>query len=685
MDILTLKKAERASVKALYGELEKTYGYTDTDSSYLTGANTRINGQRILENMLVTKISLFVNANLSFKLLECSRNTDGTFNLVKVLYSGFAGIGLNEYDIVTTVNKDSYIGYFSTSGGISRGTKGSGFTVVGELTGDNQASGPLNNSLNFAITGTTVGLDTVSNQITSGRTITFGNALVGASTAPINQVNILGQPTPFVGRIKKINALVQSSGILAIVAFTRRENGNFDFLKMVAEMPVEIGENSLDIDVYLEKDVYLGCFSSAAVLIRGINGLGFTFAGYSTGENVVASATSMRFCLNFEMLESGLEKVKPLAESIPNQLNSNVFDIESVITDDFSNDGWSDNLSPTVANSILYYNKPTGLDQWIGKAEIVPRDIGNMPIVVMCQGTGGFYVTFDLVDNKIKIHKTWNGTPATVPDVLIEGINTVTLAQDRPFVLSVERDSIEKIKGTIIDKVTGESFSVEHVETNLENHGNGATCLGLIHKAGSYYRNRLTMATPQKVRPRLMIFGDSYVEGWNLIDNGDTFSLRYPTLIKTALSGNVSISAKGGDDTERLLAKAETDFRVIQPEYTLIAIGLNDNINGLTFNQYKANITRIINIVRNNGSVPILTTTPKLTGDSLLTQINSWVRNYSGCEYLDIHRATSLDGTDDSVIDSTLYYLDGHPNVAGHQRIFDKFKIDCDYVLYGQN
>jgi lysophospholipase L1-like esterase len=299
----------------------------------------------------------------------------------------------------------------------------------------------------------------------------------------------------------------------------------------------------------------------------------------------------------------------------------------------------------------------------------------------MCQPNGGgIYVTFDLVNKVISIHSSWDGTITTVPNVLVTGNINLTFVANREYILEIKKDTAKTLTATVYDAITTASSSITDTTTGDDHmHGDGRY-LGLLHKAGTYTRNRFYAYTSQKTQPRLYMIGDSYIVGYNLIRYGFDIKYRYAQLVSDALNGDVSISAKGGEYSSGLVEKIYSDFQIIKPKYTLLAIGINDVIlSAVTFDQYKVNMSRLINAIRNSGSIPILTTYPRLS-DGVDSQ-NSWVRNYSGCKYVDIQLATSVDGTITGTPDNGLFLADGHPNIAGNQRIFDKFKLDCPYVF----
>ena len=302
----------------------------------------------------------------------------------------------------------------------------------------------------------------------------------------------------------------------------------------------------------------------------------------------------------------------------------------------------------------------------------------------MCQSGGGIYVTFDLENQNINIHSYWDGNVATTPVILETGSIPFTLDQNETYILQVEKDTVKTLNATIINKNKLETFTVSHITTgDSDSHGDNAGSFGVIYKSGTFTRNRLSQFSIQKTRPILQIIGDSFVFGYNLIRYGLDSELRYAQLIKTELNGDCTICSTGGEDSNGLLLKWDTDLSMIKAKYVLLAIGLNDDLlSSSTYDEFRINMSRLVRKIKENGSIPILCTYPRLNGSGIVSSYNSWVRNYAGEKYVDFHRISTTSGNIGAPPNSGLYYLpDGHPNVLLNQRYCDKFKLDCPYVF----
>lgn len=676
----------------IFGYKTVSNGFNGVETTYTKG-NTRIQGTPLKDNTKIENLKTFGTAGF-FKILEVTRNENGKFNFKQLVYDGYMSAGLNTYYIKNkTVSKNSYLAFYSSTASnaaqISFSANGLGWTLAGaELTDSDVAVTDSGINLNFSITGISQGIDTIESQITDiyeSKLFNYGNNLISETRASdLNTMQLISNQGKGVfqsGWIKKINLLCVTAGSITFVAYKKLDSGNFEFKNLLGVFPIIVGENNLETNIFIEKDTYIGFFSSNAKLDWSSNGYGWKLAGYPNGENIAMPVTSAQYALNLDIKITGIKELtNKLTLLENNKLDGKIFEIKELIPSTFVNSGWSGVSSPSVVNSHLYYNKNTSMDKWIARVEVNLNDANvNLNMVQI----GGIYVSFEFSTSRVFIHSNWNGVVTTTPTALEVGNIDIALTVGKTYILEVEYDTVKTLTARVINKVTTEKFELTHITTGDANqHGAGTTSVGLLYKGGSFTRGKFTQFTTQKTTPKLMIFGNSFVVGYNLIRYGFDSDLRYPQLIKNALNGDVSISAKGGEDTHGMLLKLETDFKIIKPKYTLLAIGLNDDLSSSSnFDVFGQNMSKMINVIKENGSIPILCTYPRLKGDGIASSYNSWIRNYTGELYVDFHLASSSSGTVGAPPNQDLFLADGHPNIEGNQRYFDKFKTDFPYLF----
>jgi hypothetical protein len=681
-------------LQKLYEKNTFKYGFEGVDTNYTKGS-TRINSIPITQDTTIDKLRVFGTTG-AFKILELTRNVDLTFNLKSVVFDGriITGETIFEFPhpnlLVNTVSKGSFLAFYSSNsasdGQISYATGGTGFSVAGELTGNNVTAASSGINANFFIEGKQISLETLKDEVTEiyeDKKVVLGNQLItDGSSSSINTVSLIDVTPLKDGYIKTANLLVTTAGQLTLLVYKKLSSGNFDFVKNLREIDVVVGFNNIAINDYVEQGHNIGFFSDTAKIAWKNDGLGYENAGFPTGLDIVFTATSKNFAINFDIEYFGLDKINKSIKTLSSdKVEGVVFTLKNSITSEYTNTGWSGSASPTVLNSFIKFTKPTSFDRWIGRCDVNLTDLNT--VLLLCQDDG-IYVTFDILNSKLKIHSGFNGDVTTAPAIKVEGVIDIGLTIGKDYIFEVEYDTVKTLYARIYNKVTTESFEISHITTgDSDLHGAGTAGLGLIHKGGTYIRGDFTQFTNQLTKPKLAIFGDSYIVGYNLIRYGFDSSLRYANLIKTALNNDVSISAKGGENSYGLINKLDTDLTILQPKYTAMFIGLNDDLITpySTFTEFKVNMSTLINKIRQNGSIPILCTYPRLNGTGIASQFNSWVRNYSGELYVDFHIATSATEATGGTPDSSFFLADGHPNVIGNQRYFNKFKLDCPYLF----
>lgn len=184
----------------------------------------------------------------------------------------------------------------------------------------------------------------------------------------------------------------------------------------------------------------------------------------------------------------------------------------------------------------------------------------------------------------------------------------------------------------------------------------------------------------QKKNTKVLIVGDSYIEGSSLPENGEDRDSRYAMLIKNALGGDCFINGRGGAASADMLKWFNTYLpSVCKPEYTIVSCGGNDG----NYATWLANLQAIIAKIEEMGSKPILTTIGAIeagAGKNIFVQANAWIRN-SGYDYIDVNLVTSLDYNTTN-LNPDLFYADKvHPNALGHEAIFKRAKVDVPYLF----
>lgn len=118
----------------------------------------------------------------------------------------------------------------------------------------------------------------------------------------------------------------------------------------------------------------------------------------------------------------------------------------------------------------------------------------------------------------------------------------------------------------------------------------------------------LLMALPAWASPTLLVLGDSLSAGYGL-DAGQSWVDQLGSEIKSELGMDVQIlnASISGDTSAGGLSRLPGLLSRHQPDYVLIALGANDGLRGLPLDGLKANLQRMIALVRQSDATPLYT------------------------------------------------------------------------------
>ena len=83
-------------------------------------------------------------------------------------------------------------------------------------------------------------------------------------------------------------------------------------------------------------------------------------------------------------------------------------------------------------------------------------------------------------------------------------------------------------------------------------------------------------------------------------------SAYYKKIIKRDLDIKIINSSISGDTTIGGLSRIKKDLSLFNPNYILIELGGNDALRGYPIDSIKKNLSKTIELIKKNGSLPIL-------------------------------------------------------------------------------
>lgn len=278
-------------------------------------------------------------------------------------------------------------------------------------------------------------------------------------------------------------------------------------------------------------------------------------------------------------------------------------------------------------------------------------------------GKMGFYKT---------VGSAYNDTTKTVVAEKDIGIPMIV---GREYLIESIREKGNIATLRITDCLTMETAEITSKDVNV---GAGWGKRYLIHGGTEVVAQHYISTQPYNAK--VMVLGDSFIEGNSIWANKDG---RWCALLRDALDGDVFINGQGGAGSGSVLNWLD-DYLcdLCNPKYCILHVGVNDG----NLAAYTANMTEIIARLKERGVIPVLVKIPPTTGSNsspIWKDINAWVES-SGELYLDECTILTLD-YDGATQNAALFNADLiHPNLEGHEKIFNRIKCDLPILFHLQ-
>lgn len=299
----------------------------------------------------------------------------------------------------------------------------------------------------------------------------------------------------------------------------------------------------------------------------------------------------------------------------------------------------------------------------------------------LTDGSGNIVVELDVANKlmKLSVYNFVNGETSVITQKSIShNINDGT-----NWFVSLEKDTINHYIAKLYNADC--TSQVEMLESESEEQGLifintfngwGTPRIELVEDNSVLYVKSVNMISLGNENPNVFIIGDSYVE-----NNTRNPLNSYGRRLYDITNGNVLLSGRGGATASDLLHRIVVELNVCTPKYCVLQVGANDYYYG--FDLFKTTMEQIIEIVKDNGVIPILTTTPRMGSVdnlSFLRQANEWIKN-SGYKYIDV--AMALSNGDGETQDVSKYYEDtDHPSIYGAECIINWIEANLPELIY---
>ena len=105
---------------------------------------------------------------------------------------------------------------------------------------------------------------------------------------------------------------------------------------------------------------------------------------------------------------------------------------------------------------------------------------------------------------------------------------------------------------------------------------------------------------------KLLILGDSISAGFGIKESQNWTTLLKSSFSKEGKSLEIINSSISGDTTSGGLTRINRDLNTYKPDFVLVELGGNDALRGYPILRIKQNLLKIISIISNNQSIPII-------------------------------------------------------------------------------
>jgi len=191
--------------------------------------------------------------------------------------------------------------------------------------------------------------------------------------------------------------------------------------------------------------------------------------------------------------------------------------------------------------------------------------------------------------------------------------------------------------------------------------------------------------------PKVAFFGDSITEGRHLVTeypSPHSLGNRYGSKVIASNNGNGYMSPKGGTKAEQIKDEVNYMTPLVTPEYGVVMAGTN---NRSFANDFYAPFDELCLTMNNLGIKVVACRIPPASSQNNINNMNSYIDQqlidgngrpeYKIFDVIAADVAVSLNG--DKVTQNPLYYTFDtlHPNVLGHQAIYNEIAANNSYLL----
>jgi len=182
--------------------------------------------------------------------------------------------------------------------------------------------------------------------------------------------------------------------------------------------------------------------------------------------------------------------------------------------------------------------------------------------------------------------------------------------------------------------------------------------------------------------PLVNVFGDSFVEGISLIDNGLSLDFRWVAQLSDSIrTERCLIDGKGGEKISReFVDRVMYINSVFKSKYVLLSIGTNNDSDiSDCIDQMKTLSAKI----KANGQIPVFATVTTRFSDKYREtagRINDWIRS-SGDLFIDMQQVVSKADNPGKWMDGYVLSDGIHPSPLAYEAMYEQLKNTCPFLF----
>ena len=180
---------------------------------------------------------------------------------------------------------------------------------------------------------------------------------------------------------------------------------------------------------------------------------------------------------------------------------------------------------------------------------------------------------------------------------------------------------------------------------------------------------------------KLLILGDSISAGFGIKESQNWTTLLKSSFSKEGKSLEIINSSISGDTTSGGLSRINRDLNTYKPDFVLVELGGNDALRGYPISRIKQNLLRIVSIISNNQSIPIIMQI-KIPPNYGKKYIDAFENIYSEVASETDAKLISF-MLENVALREDLMQPDGiHPNEKAQPFITEQIKKEIDYLIF---